>query len=143
MITRRAYLRRSPLKRKPRRAKTRLQRLGIKTKWYLRMDPEEVRIHCYWSWLRDQACCVCASQGAQQQTQTQIAHVGLRGLGQKCNGWEVLPLCRIHHERGLPESHHTLGKRFWLVFRLDRYGLISAYKKRYFSLIGQSASRAA
>lgn len=120
MIARRAYLRRSPLKRKPRR--------------YV-VPPE---ILAYWDWIRQQPCAVCGVRRF-----IQAAHVGLRGLAQKCNGWEVLPLCRIHHERGLPESHHTLGKRFWLVHRLDRYALISDYKKRYFSLIGQSASRAA
>jgi hypothetical protein len=120
MITRRAYIRRSPLKRKPRRY----------------VVPPEVL--AYWDWIRQQPCVVCGVRRF-----IQAAHVGLRGLGQKCNGWEVLPLCKIHHDRGFPLSHHVLGKRFWLVHRLDRYALISALKQRYFSLIGQSATRAA
>jgi hypothetical protein len=54
---------------------------------------------------------------------TECAHVGRRGLGQKCSDHECLPLCRKHHRTG-PTSHHVLGKRFWAYHGLDRVGLI-------------------
>jgi len=71
----------------------------------------------------------------------QAAHVGMRGLGQKSDPWEVIPLCWIHHDRGQPFSHHTLGKKFWGFHDLDRVELILRYTEQYFSLIGHSASR--
>src|SRR5277367_4699015 len=77
MITRHAPLRRSWLKRKPRR--------------YV-VPPE---ILAYWEWIRKQPCGVCGSRMF-----VQAAHVGMRGLSQLCNGWEVIPLCRFHHDRG-------------------------------------------
>ena len=126
MITRRAYIRRSPLVRKPRR--------------YV-VPPE---ILAYWDWIREQPCVVCGERwrlaAYSRDLPIQAAHVGARGLGQKCNGWEVLPLCRRHHDRGMPESHHTLGKRFWEYFGLDRVGLIRMYRLRYFGLTGVSSS---
>lgn len=118
MIARRCSLRRSWLRRKSRR--------------YV-VPPE---ILAYWEWIRKQPCAVCGLRRL-----IEVAHVGVRGLAQKCNGWEVIPLCRFHHARGFPESHHELGKRFWSYFGLDRCGLIAAYKARYFSLIGISPSR--
>jgi len=118
MIARYTPLRRSWLKRKPRR--------------YV-VPPE---ILAYWDWIREQPCAVCGSR-----RWVQVCHVGMRGLSQLCDGWEVLPFCRVHHERGLPKSHHTLGKRFWLVHRLDRYGLIRMFRLRYFGLTGLESAR--
>lgn len=66
-----------------------------------------------------------------------MAHVGMRGLGQLSNGWEVLPLCWLHHGRGNPMGHHDLGKRFWTVHGLDRYLLIREYQRRYFLETGK------
>ena len=108
MIPRRTYIRRSWLKRKPRR--------------YV-VPPD---ILAYWDWIRAQPCAVCGVRRG-----IEAAHVGLRGLAQKCSGWEVIPLCKKHHARGLPESHHELGKRFWIFHNLDRYGLIRKYRTLY------------
>jgi len=124
MITRSAPLRRSPLKRKPRR--------------YV-VPPE---ILAYWEWIRKQRCAVpnCLSKRMPlpffRMSTMEAAHIGMRGLSQKCDGWEVIPLCLLHHQRGLPHSHHTLGKRFWSFHGIERYGLIRMYLKRYFGLTG-------
>ena len=59
-----------------------------------------------------------------QNSATECAHVGRRGLSQKCPDSESLPLCAIEHHRVGPESHHVLGKRFWGFYGLDRTGLI-------------------
>lgn len=129
MIARHTPLHRTRLVRKPRRY----------------VVPPEVL--AYWEWIRLRRCavpgcvmmtplCMCF-----RGSTIEVAHVGVRGLGQKCNPWEVIPLCRLHHGRGYPGSHHELGKKFWSFHGLDRMGLIRAFQKRYFSLTGIAASR--
>jgi hypothetical protein len=119
-VTRYRPLRRSWLQRKPRR--------------YV-VPPE---ILAYWAWIREQQCVCCSVNGSTGLIDA--AHVGTRGLAQKSSGWEVLPLCKFHHRRGFPYSHHTLGKRFWSFHGLDRGGLIRMYRLRYFGLTGLSAA---
>lgn len=82
----------------------------------------------YLAWIRMQPCAVC---GVFRLGLIQAAHVGFRGAGQKCSDREAIPLCRKHHERGELESHHTLGKRFWLHFGLEREQLIRGYNEAY------------
>jgi hypothetical protein len=118
VITRRTYIRRSWLKRKPRRY----------------VVPDDIL--AYWDWIRAQPCAVCGGRRG-----IEAAHVGLRGLGQKCDGWEVLPLCKTHHARGLPASHHTLGKKFWSFHNLDRYPAIRKYWRLYDLAYPGSAAR--
>jgi hypothetical protein len=43
---------------------------------------------------------------------TEAAHVGARGLDQKCDDRDVLPLGSKHHRTG-PEAHHVIGRAFW------------------------------
>lgn len=62
--------------------------------------------------------------------QTEAAHVGLRGLGQKCSDRETIPLCGYHHRLG-PDSHHVLGKKFWEHHGLDRKQLIEEFQRLY------------
>jgi hypothetical protein len=91
----------------------------------------------YRAFVRTFGCVVCwgvlqplrqledAYQGcAEQKSPTECAHVGRRGLSQKCPDCESLPLCAIEHHRVGLESHHKLGKRFWGFHGLDRAGLI-------------------
>lgn len=122
MITRRAYIRRTALKRS----------------WLVRKPRRYVvpaEILAYWDWVRTQPCAVCGVRRG-----IQAAHVGLRGLRQKCSGWEVLPLCRRHHERGMPEGHHDLGKRFWGFHGLDRCRAVRVLTQRYFGLAGTGSA---
>lgn len=62
---------------------------------------------------------------------TECAHVGARGLSQKCPDCESLPLCAIEHHRVGPESHHKLGKRFWGFHGLDRMSLIKQMQELF------------
>lgn len=89
------------------------------------------------------ACVVCMIQeegkpvprgkrrGYSQVTRTEVAHVGVRGLSQKCSDREAIPLCIFHHEHGYPESHHTLGKKFWEHHGIDRDVLVKFYNDLY------------
>ena len=131
MIARRTPLVRTALKRKPRRY----------------VVPPEVL--AYWDWIREQPCAVCLQNwdlefgimNYDPDGKIEAAHVGIRGLAQKCDPWEVIPLCKMHHDRGMPHSHHTLGKKFWSFHNLDRYEVIRRFREQYFSLIGTAASR--
>jgi hypothetical protein len=66
-----------------------------------------------------------------QGSRTECAHVGRRGLSQKCPDCESLPLCAIEHHRIGPESHHRLGKRFWDFHGLNRVELITQLQALY------------
>jgi hypothetical protein len=119
MIPRRTPLRRSWLKRKPRK------------------EVIPIEVLQYWAWIRKQPCAVCGTR-----RWIEAAHVGMRGLRQKSDHWEVIPLCSTGHHREGPESHHKLQKIFWGFHGIDRYAAIRKYQGRYFSLIGIEASRA-
>jgi len=80
----------------------------------------------YKAWIRTLPCCVPACAGAW----TECAHVGDRGLRQKCSDHETLPLCAWHHRIG-PLSQHRTGKMFWEIHKLDREALIAAYQLAY------------
>lgn len=68
--------------------------------------------------------------GNHQRTFTEVAHVGTRGLSQKCSDRETLPLCVIHHRTG-PDAHHKLGRRFWTYHGLDRDAFLKYFNDRY------------
>jgi hypothetical protein len=94
-------------------------------------DPE------YLDWIRSLPCLLCCRQPggfrgscALQNTRTEAAHVGARGLGQKASDRETIPLCAYHHRIGAT-SHHTLQKHFWTHHRLDRDELVRDLNERY------------
>ena len=60
----------------------------------------------------------------------EAAHVGKRGLGQKCSDRETIPLCVEHHRLG-PESQHVKGKGFWGHHCMSRILVIAKYQNRY------------
>ncbi len=87
----------------------------------------------YKAFIAAQRCCICAlyNHGDQAQlTPTEVAHVGVRGLGQKCSDRETIPLCAYDHREG-SNSHHVLGKAFWAHHGLDRDKLIAKYQEAY------------
>lgn len=101
----------------------------------------------YKAWIRSLACAVCAIPRGriwsgpfgnpvktpftlEQTTRTEAAHVGPRGLGQKCSDRQTLPLCAQHHRTG-KDSHHTLQKHFWSHHNLDRDALIAELNTKY------------
>lgn len=108
----------------------------------------------YLEWIRQQPCVVCrlarvAGRAAALllslfQRTVEAAHVGQRGISQKCPDREALPLCRHHHRLGM-WSHHRLGKYFWSQWNLDREALIREHNEKYnafcLGLSGIEASR--
>ena len=79
----------------------------------------------YWEWIGHQPCLICGVLNVQ------VAHLGENaGMGMKCSGWEVGPLCIEHHTEG-PHSHHKLGKGFWKAHGLDRAEIIARYQARF------------
>lgn len=104
----------------------------------------------YLKWVRSLLCCVCHLDlyaawvkdswkdswikplaGEREFIRaTEAAHVGARGLSQKCSDRETIPLCALHHREG-PESHHKLGKRFWAHHGIDRDALIKRLQEAY------------
>ena len=82
----------------------------------------------YLAWIRRQQCCVCDRYGypIRPSDVTEAAHVGIRGLGQKCSEYLAVPMCRRHHM-----EQHRLQKAFWRDHNLDREAIISALRARY------------
>jgi hypothetical protein len=66
-----------------------------------------------------------------QMSLTEFAHVGRRGLSQKCDDRDGLPLCAEEHHRTGRYSHHKLGRRFWVFHGLDRHTLIAEAQSLY------------
>jgi len=92
----------------------------------LKLDP----VYC--RWIRTQPCVVCSKWGLRMQGYAgfvECAHVGMRGLRQKCDDRETIPLCVWHHRTG-PHSVHA-GKGFWSHWKLNRYELIAEFNRRF------------
>ncbi len=89
-----------------------------------------VKDEAYLEWLRGRRCVVCIAWGLSQSTPTEAAHVGARGLGQKCDDREALPMCESHHRTG-KLAHHVLGKWFWVNHGIDRDEALAAMHALY------------
>jgi len=86
----------------------------------------------YLAFIAAQSCCVPGYHlmPPDQLCLVEVAHVGLRGLGQKCSDRETIPLCAWHHRIG-QASVHVLGKNFWSEWGLDKDALIAKYNRMY------------
>ena len=87
----------------------------------------------YKAWIRTLDCIVCQVWKLRIQGYygfLEAAHVGERGLGQKCPDRQTLPICVWHHRLG-PQSAHALGKRFWSYWRLSRPELIAEHNRKF------------
>lgn len=89
----------------------------------------------YLDWIRSLACAVCFCYRSNrirhtQSSITEAAHVGDRGLSQKCKDREAIPLCMEHHREG-EFSAHRMGRRFWEHHGLDKNELIAALNAAY------------
>lgn len=87
-------------------------------------DPE------YLAWIRTLECSIPSCLMHWRGHGIEAAHVGDRGLRQKCSDYEAIPLCAWHH-RLSPLSHHRAGKRFWKYHGLDRDKIIAELNARY------------
>ncbi len=68
---------------------------------------------------------------------SEAAHVGERGLSQKCSDAETIPLCGEHH-RTRKYSAHRLGKNFWAHWGIDKQKLLAELQTAYESSIESS-----
>jgi hypothetical protein len=69
-----------------------------------------------------------------QRSMCEAAHIGVRGLSEKCPDNEAIPLCGFEHHREGKESVHKMGKAFWAHHGLDRGKLIAALNRSYDAL---------
>jgi len=114
-------MKRSPIKRKPRRPKP-----GD--------DPK------YLKWIREQPCVVCDRELALLfEPETWIwrniidpAHFGSRAIALKPPDSQALPLCRWHHQHA-PTAHHVLGsdKLFEQAHGINLAELMAEHRARY------------
>ena len=84
----------------------------------------------YLEWIRNLPCCICALYGTKQAKPTEAAHVGDRGLSQKCPDREAIPLCEWHHREG-PHAQHKIGRKFFSLHAIDKWALIAELNKNY------------
>lgn len=94
----------------------------------------------YLEWIRGLPCTACIlpwkyyvsgiSYSNVQKYQTEAAHVGDRGLSQKCPDRETIPLCAEHHRLGR-FSAHRMGKKFWEHYGIEKDVLISALNRAF------------
>lgn len=89
----------------------------------------------YLAWLHTKPCSIdgCVQRAGSEYFDRGIieaAHVGPRGLSQKCPDREAIPLCRLHHRTGA-SSHHTLQKKFWSFHGISRAVIIKELQQRY------------
>jgi len=89
------------------------------------------RDFAFMSWIKCQQCAVCEKLRLINFGTVYAHHAGQRGTGQKADDRTCIPLCWRHHDRGSSSSIHTLGKRFWGTYGLDRAALIAEYNERY------------
>lgn len=106
-----------------------------------RSTPRKGRVRApkYLAWIRSLPCAVCLSAARKgdvglwhpgQESSTEAAHVGRRGLSQKSSDRETIPLCAYHHRIG-PFSYHNRAKDFFDIWDLDKEKLIADLNRRY------------
>lgn len=89
------------------------------------------RDFAYLAWVASQQCIVCESQFKLQPSRSYAHHAGQRGLGRRADDATAIPLCWRHHDRASSISIHALGKRFWVVYKLERNVVIAELQERY------------
>lgn len=97
----------------------------------------------YLRWLHTLPCVCCeAWKGrepfrchALQLSPTEAAHVGTRGLSQKCPDREAIPLCADCHRLG-KYSLHSMGVKFWFHHDLFKDQIVKELNELYDSTLG-------
>lgn len=85
----------------------------------------------YMLWIKTQQCVACEALRLISFGRIYAHHAGPHGLAQKAPDRTCIPLCWRHHDRGSPASIHSLGKRFWGRYGLDRGAVIADLNQRY------------
>lgn len=109
----------------------------------MRSSKLRVRDFLYLAWIKTQVCIVCERQRDFYPRKVYAHHAGARGLSQRADDRTALPLCWRHHDRLSPISIHSLGKRFWGIYGIERDKVIEELNKRYLVEYGSIASPAA
>jgi hypothetical protein len=89
------------------------------------------RDFAYMAWVRTQQCIACESQRLVNFGTIYAHHAGQRAFARKADDRTCIPLCWRHHDRNGPASIHTLGKRFWVAYGLEREAVIAELIRRY------------
>jgi len=101
----------------------------------MRSSAKRTRDFSFISWIKSQPCVVCEKHSlhlfAKRFSPSQAHHAGHRGLSQRADDRTCIPLCWTHHDRNSPHSVHTLGRKFWQFYRLDRAEVIAEMNRRY------------
>jgi Putative HNHc nuclease len=82
---------------------------------------QPVRSSAHLAFIRTLPCVCCGRTRG-----VQAAHVGSRGMGQKCSDLETIPLCDFHHK----EQHRIGLKDFVRMYDLDIPGLIVMFTRK-------------
>jgi len=92
---------------------------------------ERPRDFAYLAWVKTQQCIVCETRHQLQLGTTYAHHAGPRGIRQKASDRTAIPLCWRHHDRNSSASVHSLGKRFWVTYGLERGNVIEELNARF------------
>jgi hypothetical protein len=110
----------TPLKRgKPLRAKTRMKQRSDKRKAYRASDEGEAAADYIWL-VKHLPCAVCGAPPPSDAHHVICDRFGAR----KSSDWDVIPLCKKHHQDG-PEAIHN-GKASWVALHGPDHDYIEA-----------------
>lgn len=111
-------IKRSPLKRKPRKKQP-----GD--------DPK------YLAWIRTLPCELFPCLADPCKGVTEAHHASDHGFAQRAPDKTAIPLCSRHH-RESTIAVHIMGKRFWAFHNLDRDEIIKELNERYLAQLRNS-----
>jgi hypothetical protein len=88
----------------------------------VRPDPE------YKAWIASLPCAVpdCSTGDG-----VEVAHIGDRGLSNRCPDRQTGPFCTTHHRDDRLGMHGRLGKNYWKHYGLNRDELIAELNRKY------------
>jgi hypothetical protein len=90
----------------------------------------------YLAWVRAQPCAVCGSW-----RYIESAHTGPRGLSQKADDRQAIPLCRGHHSRGNLSLHKLGPVRFARLYHLEVAQIIRELREMFLGASRASVAR--
>jgi hypothetical protein len=107
----------------------------------MRSTSKRPRDFAYMAWIKTHPCCVCEKlYMCPYIKRTYAHHAGAHGLSQRSPDRTCIPLCWRHHDRLSSISVHSLGKKFWSAYNLDRAALIAEYNERFDLECGRMAA---
>lgn len=83
--------------------------------------PLPTRSPAHLAFIRSLPCIVCF-----RERNIEAAHVGRRGMGQKCSDLETLPMCNTHHR----EQHRIGLRQFQRSYELDVPELLAMLQEK-------------